>query len=133
MVYCVNAVITVVIIATACMNVVYIHLCISRSNPYVYMCIYVCTCVFVCVCVLIYLFSSLLRQVLDDPSHFTLCMVYDSGRKETCDKDYPLLARLRAGPDERVAKLYIVESDSEVGINVSAEVSGREQGKSCNY
>ena len=84
-------------------------------------------CVSVCVC------SSFLCQVLDDPSHFTLCMVYDNGRKETCDKDYPLLARLRAGPDERVAKLFIVESDSEVGINVSAEVSGREQGKSCNY
>ena len=62
-------------------------------------------------------------QVLDDPSHFTLCMVYDSGRKEKCDKDYPLLARLKAGPDEEVAKLYIVESDSEVGMNVSAEVS----------
>ena len=72
-------------------------------------------------------------QVLDDPSHFTLCMVYDNGRKETCDKDYPLLARLRAGPDEDVAKLYIVESDSEVGMNVSAEVSGRKWGKSCNY
>ena len=50
-------------------------------------------------------------------------MVYDSGRKEKCDKDFPLLARLRAGPDEEVAKLYIVESDSEVGMNVSAEVS----------
>ena len=70
---------------------------------------------------------------MDDPSHFTLCMVYDNGRKETCDKDYPLLARLRAGPDERVAKLYIVESDSEAGLNVSAEVSERERGKPCNY
>ena len=74
---------------------------------------------------ILYHVSTLLLQVLDDPSHFTLCMVYDSGRKEKCDKDYPLLARLRAGPDEEVAKLYIVESDSEVGMNVSAEVSKR--------
>ena len=116
------------IIATVRM-LVYIHLAISRCLNCVHVRISVYVCTYVCLCV----YSSFLHQVLDDPSHFTLCMVYDNGRKETCDKDYPLLARLRAGPDERVAKLYIVESDSEVGINVSAEVSRRERGNSCNY
>ena len=112
---------------------VYIHLAISRSLNLQCTCAYICVLAYVRTYVCLCVCSSFLRQVLDDPSHFTLCMVYDNGRKETCDKDYPLLARLRAGPDERVAKLYIVESDSEVGINVSAEVSGRERGNSCNY
>ena len=63
----------------------------------------------------------------------TLCMEYDDGCKENCDKVFPLIARLKAGPNEELAKLSIAECDSEVGVNVSAEVGGQEGGHSCNH
>ena len=57
-------------------------------------------------------------------------MVYDNGRKENCDKTFPLIARLKAGPNTDLAKLFTVECDSEVGMNVSVEVGGQEGGHS---
>ena len=60
----------------------------------VHVCV-VCGCVFayvysvhvLCICTdCIHMYALTSCQVLDDPSHFTLCMVYDNGCKENCDK-----------------------------------------------
>ena len=46
--------------------------------------------------------------------HFNLCVVHDSGVKEYLnDDDYPLLKRLKLGPNEDIAKIYVVEACSE--------------------
>ena len=61
---------------------------------------------------------------MDDPSAFSLYLVYDSGRTEKCpDGDFPLITRLKAGPDDNVAKLYITESNDEGRVDISAEVT----------
>ena len=62
--------------------------------------------------------------MLDDPSYFSLYLVYDSGRTEKCgDGDFPLITRLKAGPDDNVAKLCITETNDEARVDISAEVS----------
>ncbi len=61
-------------------------------------------------------------QVENDVSQFSLCVFYDNGRKELCkDDDYPLKLRLKLGPSEDIAKLFVIES-SEVEEILSAEV-----------
>lgn len=63
-------------------------------------------------------------KVMDDPSAFSLYLVYDSGRTEKCpDGDFPLITRLKAGPDDNVAKLYITESNDEGRVDISAEAA----------
>ena len=53
---------------------------------------------------------------------FSLCVFYDNGHKELCkDDDYPLSLRLKLGPSEDIAKLFVIES-SEVQEIISAEV-----------
>ncbi len=65
-----------------------------------------------------------LVQVENDVSEFSLCVFYDNGRKELCkDDDYPLKLRLKLGPSEDIAKLFVIES-SEVEEILSAEVKG---------
>lgn len=44
---------------------------------------------------------------------FGLCVVYDSGSQELlAEDDYPLQRRLKLGPSEDVAKVFIVEADT---------------------
>ena len=67
-------------------------------------------------------FLSPLVQVENDVSQFSLCVFYDNGRKELCkDDDYPLKLRLKLGPSEDIAKLFVIET-SEVEEILSAEV-----------
>ncbi|XP_064387953.1 ras association domain-containing protein 4-like isoform X2 [Halichondria panicea] len=62
-------------------------------------------------------------KVENDVSEFSLCVFYDNGRKELCkDDDYPLKLRLKLGPSEDIAKLFVIES-SEVEEILSAEAA----------
>ena len=66
---------------------------------------------------------SLPAQVENDVSEFALCVRYDSGRMDVCtEDDYPLQLRLKLGPSEDIAKLFVLES-SAIEESLSAEVS----------
>ena len=66
---------------------------------------------------------NLLFQVEKDPSEFGLCVIYDCGFKEPCKEDaYPLHQRLKLGPNEDIAKVYIMEASECQDIEVSSEV-----------
>ena len=50
-------------------------------------------------------------------------MVYDSGAQEpVSDRDCPLMVRLRLGPSEDIAKVYIMEKSDARAAQISAEV-----------
>ena len=54
-------------------------------------------------------------QVENSVSEFSLCVVYDNGAQEFLgDEDYPLQKRLKLGPNEDIAKIFIMESDTGV-------------------
>ena len=45
-------------------------------------------------------------------NEFNLCVVYDNGIHEyLSDDDYPLQKRLKLGPNEDIAKIYIMEAN----------------------
>ena len=51
-------------------------------------------------------------------------MVYDNGFKEPCKEDsHPLQQRLKLGPNEDIAKIFIMEASECQDIEVSSEVS----------
>ena len=63
---------------------------------------------------------------------FNLCVLHDSGVQEfLSDEDYPLMKRLKLGPNEEIAKIYIVEAyrakdehiTEEVGVVWSCDLS----------
>lgn len=65
-------------------------------------------------------------QVENDPSEFGLCVVYDNGFKEPCKEDtYPLHQRLKLGPNEDIAKIFVMEASECQDIEVSSEVRDR--------
>ena len=65
-------------------------------------------------------------QVENDPSEFGLCIVHDNGFKEPCkDDSYPLQQRLELGPNEDIAKIFIMEASECQDIEVSSEVGHR--------
>lgn len=67
---------------------------------------------------------QLFLQVENDPSEFGLCIVYDNGFKEPCkDEAYPLHQRLKLGPNEDIAKVFVMEASECQDIEVSSEVS----------
>ena len=57
-------------------------------------------------------------------SNFSLFVVKDNGeRRRVKEDEYPLLLRVMQGPDESVAKLFLVESEGEGSHEVSAAVA----------
>ena len=51
--------------------------------------------------------------------------MYDNGFKEPCKEDtYPLQQRLKLGPNEDIAKIFVMEASECQDIEVSSEVSG---------
>ena len=57
-------------------------------------------------------------------SEFNLCVIHDNGvRDYLSDEDYPLLRRLKLGPNEDIAKIYIVEAIKEKEEQLSEEVT----------
>lgn len=62
-------------------------------------------------------------KVENDPSDFGLCVVHDSGFKEPCKEDsHPLQQRLKLGPNEDIAKIFIMEASECQDIEVSSEI-----------
>ena len=62
-------------------------------------------------------------QVENDVSKFGLFVVHDSGFQEPCnDSDCPLMVRLRLGPNEDIAKIFIMEKSHAEEMKISAEV-----------
>ena len=57
-------------------------------------------------------------------SNFSLFVVKDNGeRRRVKEDEYPLLLCVMQGPDESVAKLFLVESEGEGSHEVSAAVA----------
>jgi len=57
-------------------------------------------------------------------SNFCLFIIKDNGeRRRVRDEEYPLLLRVTLGPDESVAKLFLVEREGEDSHEVSAAVA----------
>lgn len=56
---------------------------------------------------------------------FNLCVVYDSGAQEfLSSEDYPLQKRLKLGPNEDIAKIFIVEAHTAKEEHLTEEVGG---------
>lgn len=54
-------------------------------------------------------------KVENPVSEFNLCVVYDNGIREyLSDEDYPLQKRLKLGPNEDIAKIFIMGSSPDV-------------------
>ena len=65
----------------------------------------------------------LLPQVENDPSSFALYVVHDSGHQESCkDTECPLMVRLKLGPSEDIAKIFVMETANAEEMQISAEV-----------
>ena len=64
---------------------------------------------------------------------FNLCVIYDSGVQEfLSDEDYPLQKRLKLGPNEDIAKIYLVEAHTAKEEQLTEEVreeGGKEKGR----
>jgi hypothetical protein len=59
----------------------------------------------------------------NDPLLYGLYVVYDSGAQDpVSEKQCPLMVRLRLGPSEDIAKLYIMEKSDARAAQISAEV-----------
>ena len=59
-------------------------------------------------------------------TEFGLCVIYDSGMRELLgEDDYPLQRRLKLGPSEDIAKVFIVEAETARAEQLSEEVSHR--------
>ncbi|XP_068111419.1 ras association domain-containing protein 4 isoform X2 [Hyperolius riggenbachi] len=68
--------------------------------------------------------SLLLKKfrVENSPSEFGLYFVHETGeRTKLGDTDFPLICRILHGPCERIAKLFIMETD--LGVEVSHDVA----------
>ena len=53
-----------------------------------------------------------------------MCVVHNSGFKEPCKEDsYPLHQQLKLGPNEDIAKIFIMKASECEDIEVSSEVS----------
>ena len=64
-------------------------------------------------------------QVENDLSQFGLYIVRDGGVQEPCtDSDCPLMVRLRLGPNEDIAKIFVMEVSHAEEMKISAEVRG---------
>lgn len=64
-------------------------------------------------------------QVENSVTDFGLCVVYDSGTRELLsEEDYPLRRRLKLGPSEEIAKIFIVEATIAKAEELSEEVNG---------
>ena len=62
-------------------------------------------------------------QAENDPLLYGLYVVYDSGAQDpVSEKQCPLMVRLRLGPSEDIAKLYIMEKSDARAAQISAEV-----------
>ena len=62
-------------------------------------------------------------QAENDPLLYGLYVVYDSGAQDQIsEKQCPLMVRLRLGPSEDIAKLYIMEKSDARAAQISAEV-----------
>jgi hypothetical protein len=60
----------------------------------------------------------------NDPLLYGLYVVYDSGAQDpVSEKQCPLMVRLRLGPSEDIAKLYIMEKSDARAAQISAEVA----------
>jgi len=54
---------------------------------------------------------------------FALCVIHDNGTKELLSQDdYPLQKRLRLGPNEDMAKIFVVEAPENKEEQLSEEV-----------
>ena len=62
-------------------------------------------------------------QVENPVDHFSLCVFHDSGVQEYLNEDdYPLQRRLKLGPNEDIAKIYIVEANTGDEQQLTEEV-----------
>ena len=60
-------------------------------------------------------------------SHFALCVIHDNGSQELlCEDDYPLFRRLKLGPSEDIAKVFIVEATKAKEVQLPEEVMSRD-------
>ena len=58
-------------------------------------------------------------------SQFGLYIVRDGGVQEPCtESDCPLMVRLRLGPNEEIAKIFVMEVSHAEEMKISAEVRG---------
>lgn len=56
-------------------------------------------------------------------SDFALCVIHENGTKELLSEDdYPLQRRLKLGPNEQAAKIFVVEALDLKGEQLSEEV-----------
>jgi hypothetical protein len=63
-------------------------------------------------------------NVENKPSEFSLVVVHDNGAMEKLhSSDYPLSVRLKIGPSEDVAKVYIMENSDGDDIGISQEAA----------
>lgn len=63
-------------------------------------------------------------KVQDEQSQFGLCVVYDSSFQEPCKMDdFPLKIRLKLGPSEDIAKIFIMETAEAEALQITAEVA----------
>ena len=54
---------------------------------------------------------------------FALCVIYENGTKELLSQDdYPLQKRLKIGPNEDIAKIFVVEAPESKEEQLSEEV-----------
>ncbi|XP_065911520.1 ras association domain-containing protein 4-like isoform X2 [Dysidea avara] len=60
-------------------------------------------------------------KVINDPGEFSLYVVQDTGVIQACkEEEHPLMTRLKLGPNEELAKIYIMEADSSVDVSAEA-------------
>ncbi|KAL5505518.1 hypothetical protein EMCRGX_G006964 [Ephydatia muelleri] len=73
-------------------------------------------------------YRSILRflgfSVLHSPSDFTLCVRWDTGVMEPFrQEDVPLMVRLRLGPSEDIAKIFVLEVSEARPLEVTEETA----------
>lgn len=63
-------------------------------------------------------------KVINDPAEFGLYIMQDTGVIQPCkEDDYPLMTRLKLGPNEDMAKIFIMETKDDNRVDVSAEAA----------
>ena len=70
--------------------------------------------------------QTLLQKIgaIDDPQMFSLVIKTDTGEARRCrDCGIPLVMRLELGPNEQVAKMWVVEKNTESNVMLSHEVA----------